>query len=173
MHTSLKITFAMTGLLSAPVYAGELNINVEIPKINIAEYHRPYVAIWIEGADQKTAANLALWYMQKDTAEGHGTKWLPDLRQWWRKGGRTLKVPVDGVSGPTRPAGKHALTFNDKDSRLAKLPAGEYSIVVESVREVGGRELLKVPFTWPVKAAKTDSAQGKTELGKITLSTKP
>ena len=32
-------------------------------------------------------------------------QWLPDLRQWWRKSGRTLQVPVDGVTGPTRPAG--------------------------------------------------------------------
>jgi hypothetical protein len=41
--------------------------------------------------------------------------------------------------------------------------------VVEAAREVGGRELLKIPFAWPATAAQSLDAQGKTELGKITL----
>ncbi len=100
------------------------------------------MAIWLEGADQKVAANLAVWYQSKDTAEGHGTKWLPDLRQWWRKSGRTLEVPVDGVTGPTRPAGAHALSFSDTKGALKSLPPGQYTLVVEAAREVGGRERL-------------------------------
>lgn len=139
------LTIALSGLLAMPAYAATLDINVEIPKLNVAEYHRPYVAIWLEGADQKVAANLAVWYQSRDTAEGHGTKWLPDLRQWWRKSGRTLSVPVDGVTGPTRPAGAHALSFSDTKGALKSLPAGQYTLVVEAAREVGGRELVKVP----------------------------
>ncbi len=167
------LTIALSGLLAMPAYAAQLDVSVEVPQLNVAEYHRPYIAIWIEGADQKVASNLAVWYMMKDTAEGHGTKWLPDLRQWWRKSGRTLKVPVDGVTGPTRPVGKHALTFTDKQPQLKNLPAGEYTLVVEASREVGGRELLKIPFTWPAKAPQTGKAQGSSELGAITLSVKP
>lgn len=168
-----KLTIALGTLLAMPVYAAELEIHVEIPRINAAEYHRPYVAMWVEGADQKAVANLAVWYMIKDTKEGHGTKWLPDLRQWWRRSGRTLKVPVDGVTGPTRPAGKHALKFDDKQSELAELAPGNYTLVVEAVREVGGRELLKIPFSWPVKAPQSGKAQGSSELGAITLAAKP
>ena len=167
----VKLMFAITGLLTLPAYAAELEVGVEIPKLNVAEYHRPYVAIWLEGADQKVAANLAVWYQAKDTAEGHGTKWLPDLRQWWRKSGRSLKVPVDGITAPTRPVGKHVLKLDEKHSALAKLPAGKYTLVVEAAREVGGRELLKIPFEWKGKPS-TGSAQGKTELGTLTLSAK-
>jgi hypothetical protein len=105
VHTTL--TIALSGLLATPAYAATLDINVEIPKLNVAEYHRPYVAVWIEGADQKVAANLSVWYQQTSNSEGHGTKWLPDLRQWWRKSGRSLKVPVDGVTGPSRSASTH------------------------------------------------------------------
>jgi hypothetical protein len=170
MRTSL--TIAIGGLLIAPAAAAELTVNVEIPRINAAEYHRPYVAIWVENAEQKSVADLAAWYELKTTQEGHGTKWLPDLRQWWRKSGRNLKLPVDGVSGPTRPVGKHVVKFDDTHPALAKLPAGEYTLVVEAVREVGGRELLKLPFEWKGKASKAD-AQGKTELGAIALSSKP
>jgi len=168
----VTLTIALSGLIaSSPAVAATLDINVEIPKLNVAEYHRPYVAVWVEGADQKAAANLAVWYQQGGNAEGHGTKWLPDLRQWWRKSGRSLELPVDGVTGPTRPAGKHALTVGQ--AQLKGLPAGQYTLVVESVREVGGRELLKIPFTWPATAAQSGKAQGSTELGLVTLIAKP
>jgi hypothetical protein len=168
MH--VKLTIALSGLLALPVHATEFDVSVEIPQLKVAEYHRPYVAIWLEGADQKVAANLSVWYQQRATDEGAGTKWLPDMRQWWRKSGRTLKVPVDGVTGPTRPAGKHALSFDDK---LARLAPGSYTLVVEAAREVGGRELLKIPFTWPARSPQNGKAQGATELGAVTLSIKP
>ncbi|MGB3392318.1 MAG: DUF2271 domain-containing protein [Stenotrophomonas sp.] len=171
----VTLTIALSGLLAtAPAaYAASIDVNVEVPKLNVAEYHRPYVAVWIEDAGQKAAADLAVWYQQTSNSEGHGTKWLPDLRQWWRKSGRNLQVPVDGVTGPTRPAGKHALSFGDSLPQLRNLPAGQYSLVVEAVREVGGRELLKIPFTWPAKAAQNGSVQGSSELGAVTLSIKP
>ena len=168
----LTCTLVLGTLLVSPVHAGEIALNVEIPRINAAEYHRPYVAIWIEGAGQKSVADLSVWYQQTEGKEGHGTKWLPDLRQWWRKSGRTLKVPVDGITGPTRPVGRHALKFDDKHPSLAKLPAGNYTLVVEAVREVGGRELLKIPFAWK-GAPSSGKAQGKTELGALTLAARP
>lgn len=167
----VQLTIALSGLLALPAYSAEIDVNVQIPQLNVAEYHRPYVAIWVEGPDQKAAANLAVWYQQKSTAEGHGTKWLPDLRQWWRRSGRTLQVPVDGVTGPTRPVGKHAVKFTDKHPELGKLPAGDYTLVVEAAREVGGRELLKIPFKW--RGAGNGQAQGSSELGLVTLASKP
>lgn len=170
----LTVSLAVGSMLVAPAaaQAADLSVNLELPRINAAEYHRPYVAVWVEGADGKAVADLAVWYQAKDTKEGHGTKWLPDLRQWWRKSGRTLKVPVDGVTGPTRPVGTHALRFDEKHPALAKLPPGRYTLVVEAAREVGGRELLKIPFDWEGKPS-AGSAQGKTELGKVTLAAKP
>lgn len=173
MRTTVTLTLALGGLLAAPACAATLEVEVEIPKLNVAEYHRPYVAIWIEGADQQVAANLAVWYQSRDTAEGHGTKWLPDLRQWWRKSGRALQLPVDGVTGPTRPAGRHALSFSDQQPQLKRLAPGDYTLVVEAAREVGGRELLKIPFRWPASSAQGGKAQGGSELGTITLATRP
>ena len=173
INVTTTLTIALSGLLAVPAYAAELNLSVEVPQLNVAEYHRPYVAIWLEGADQKVAADLSVWYQMKDTKEGHGTKWLPDLRQWWRKSGRTLKVPVDGVTGPTKPVGKHPLKFTDKQPALAKLAPGNYTLVVEAVREVGGRELVKIPFIWPAKTPQSGKAQGSSELGAVALSIKP
>jgi hypothetical protein len=45
--------------------------------------------------------------------------------------------------------------------------------VVEAVREVGGRELVKIPFTWPAKAPQSGNAQGSSELGAVALAIKP
>lgn len=149
--------------------AADLTVNVEIPTLPVAEYHRPYVAIFVEGADQQIAANLALWYQTR----GDHTKWLPDLRQWWRKGGRDVKVPVDGLTGATRPVGQHILKFDARQAPLSQLKPGSYALVVEAVREVGGREAVRIPFEWPAKAQKNASAQGTKELGAVTLTLTP
>lgn len=169
----IQLTIALGSLLALPAGATQFDVDLEIPQLKVAEYHRPYVAVWIEGADHKAAANLAVWYQDKEGREGHGTKWLPDLRQWWRRSGRRLQVPVDGVTGPTQPAGTHALHFDDKHPELSQLAPGSYTLVVEAVREVGGRELLKIPFTWPAKAPQSGEAHGETELGAVTLSIAP
>ena len=36
---------------------------------------------------------------------------------------------------------------------LAQLKPGQYAVVVEAAREVGGRELLRIPFQWPPQKA--------------------
>jgi len=166
------LPFALTGLVSLPVLAADLNVKVEIPRLNVAEYHRPYVAVWVERPDQTVAASLAVWYdLKKKDKEGE--KWLKDMRQWWRRAGRELQMPVDGVSGATRPAGEQQLSFSGDKGPLAKLPAGDYILMVEAAREVGGRELVKVPFQWPPKSAQTARGKGDSELGAITLDFKP
>lgn len=155
--------------LATAAPAADLSLNVEIPQLQVAEYHRPYVAIWIEGADQTIAANLAVWYQLR----GDHTKWLPDLRQWWRRGGRDLKVPADGLTGATRPVGQHTLKFDAAKAPLSSLKPGQYALVVEAVREVGGREALRIPFDWPIKAQKRETAKGSKELGVVALTLNP
>jgi len=148
--------------------AADLNVKVQVPRIDVAEYHRPYVAGWVENADQSIAANLFVWY-QTDPKKEDGTQWLKDLRQWWRRGGRDLTMPVDGITGATRPVGEHQVTFKSNGKQLASLAPGKYSLVVEAVREVGGRELVKIPFEWPAKQKQQQSTQGKVELGAVSL----
>lgn len=161
--------FALLALGSGTSVAADLSLSVEIPQLPVAEYHRPYVAIWIEGADQTIAANLAVWYQVR----GDHTKWLPDLRQWWRRGGRDLKVPVDGLTGATRPVGQHLLKFDAAQAPLSDLKPGQYAVVVEAAREVGGREVVRIPFQWPIKAAKREAATGTKELGAVALTLNP
>jgi len=158
--------------LGAPVLAAGLNVGIEIPRLDVAEYHRPYVAAWIERPDASVATTLAVWYDVK-MKDGGGTKWLKDMRQWWRRTGRELDMPIDGVSGPTRPVGAHTVELTEGTAPLTQLPAGEYKLVVEAAREVGGREVVSIPFSWPAAQGQQLNAQGKTELGQITLHLKP
>jgi hypothetical protein len=163
---------ALSGLLSAPVYSAELSVSVEIPRMTVAEYHRPYVAIWLERPDQTVATNLAVWYDLKQK-KNEGTTWLKDMRQWWRRSGRDLKMPVDGLSSATKPPGVHQVTFGADNKGLAALPAGQYQLVIEAAREVGGRELLRIPLEWRASTAQSGKAKGQHELGAVALNVKP
>lgn len=167
MKLSHSLALALP-LVSGWSVAADLSVKFELPQLNVAEYHKPYVAIWIERPDQGVASNLALLYdvRKKDNA---GTKWVKDLRQWWRKAGRDLALPIDGVSGATRAVGTHSLSFGPARSGLDKLAPGNYKLVIEAAREAGGRELVRVPFTWPAKGKLAASAKGKEELGAVSI----
>ena len=170
---------SLGALAAAPALAAGLSVTVTVPRLNVAEYHRPYIAVWIEPADAKAQtpglpATLAVWYDQKEVnGEVRGTKWLKDMRQWWRRTGRELTLPIDGVSGATRPSGEHTLDFTAGQAPLPDLPAGNYKLLVEASREVGGREVVTVPFAWPPKAAASASANGESELGAVKVQLKP
>ena len=75
--------------------------------------------------------------------------------------------------GATRSPGEHQLGFGADTSPLGKLPSGDYHLVVEAAREVGGRELLRLPFQWPPQAPRAVQAKGQRELGAIALAVKP
>ena len=162
----------VSALLAAGVAnAAGLKITVEVPKLSVAEYHPPYAAIWLESAeegDKKVVKTLSVWYADKKR-EGVGEKWLKDLRQWWRRDGRALTFPIDGVSGATRLAGVYPLNYTLGTAPLEDLAKGEYVLLVEMAREDAGREVVKLPFSWPVEKVTTATTNGTTEVGAVTL----
>jgi hypothetical protein len=155
-------------LASSWALGADLTVKFELPQLNVAEYHKPYVAVWIERADQSVANTLAVLYDVKKRDNG-GTKWVKDLRTWWRKAGRDVTLPMDGVSGATRAAGVQTLTIPAARAGLDKLPAGDYRLVIEAAREAGGRELVRVPFAWQPNGKVAATASGKEELGAVSV----
>ncbi|TKD51986.1 DUF2271 domain-containing protein [Sphingomonas baiyangensis] len=170
----LSYRILMTGIAAAssagPAAAQTMQLDVAIPRLTVAEYHRPYVAIWLE-QQGGPARTLQIWY-DHDMPKNEGTKWLRDVRQWWRASGRALKLPADGVSGATRAPGRHSVSFVNGRGPLGRLAPGQYVLVVEAAREVGGRELLRLPFAWPPKPGVAATARGQSELGAATLTFK-
>lgn len=154
-HSSLAL---IGGVIAAPAAAG--TVTVTIPRLNVAEYHRPYVAVWLEPAAGGPARTLAVWYDVKKGGNEPGTKWLSDLRTWWRKSGRSMKLPANGVSGATRAPGLQVITIP------GDIKPGQYVLHVEAARETGGREIVSTPVTLPGAARGT----GKGELGAVIIS---
>lgn len=157
-------SFAMAAgavLIAPAATAG--TISVTLPRLAIAEYKKPYVAGWVEPAAGGTARSLFAWYDYRKVGNEPGTKWLSDLRSWWRKSGRMLKLPADGVTGATKGPGTYAIPLP------ADLAPGQYVLNVEATRENGGRELVSVPISLPAGSGR---ASGKTELGAVTVSAK-
>ena len=171
MKRSLSLlTFSAVGAAvgATPALAADLNVTVEVPRLTVAEYHKPYVSIWIENpADAAAAGTLAVWY-DADSKEDKGTKWLKDMRQWWRKAGRTMTFPADGLIGSTRAPGPQKVVFSGAKGALKGLKPGQYNLVVEAAREVGGHEAVRVPFTWG-KPGKPATAKGTAERGAVTV----
>jgi hypothetical protein len=147
----------IAGLGAVPATAA--TVNVTLPRLSVAEYKRPYVAGWIEPAGGGAARTVFVWYDVRK-ADNAGAKWIGELRSWWRKGGRSLNLPANGISGATKGAGSYPVTLP------ADLAPGQYVLSVEAAREHGGRELVSLPLSIPAKAA---AASGKTELGAVSI----
>lgn len=157
---------ALIATVSAPAAtAGQLSLDVEVPQQSVAEYHKPYVAAWIEDGTGQARASLLVWYDVKKR-DGGGLKYLKELRTWWRKAGRDLSLPADGISGATRAPGRQTVAV-DSTLALKGLPAGQYSLVVEASREAGGHDLVKLPFAYSPAKPITVSGKGDGELGEV------
>lgn len=150
----------IAGLIAGPASAAG-TISITIPALKVAEYHRPYLAAWVEPVGGGTPRTLLVWYDVKKAGAEPGTKWLADMRTWWRKAGRSMQFPADGVSGATRTPGTYQLPLP------ASLQPGKYILYVESAREAGGREVVSLPLSVPAASGR---ASGTTELGTIALS---
>ncbi len=165
--TLLSLALFTGATQAADQMAGKIALDVTLPQLDVAEYHKPYLAVWIEDNKRK-ATQVAVWY-DVEMREDKGKEWLKDLRQWWRRGGRSLDLPYDGLTSATKGPGDYTLD-TQLNTVLANLPDGEYTLRVEASREVGGREVLSLPFSLPLVANSLPiEIIGKSELGRVAL----
>ncbi|MBE7159435.1 MAG: DUF2271 domain-containing protein, partial [Rhodospirillales bacterium] len=119
--------------------AFEMNLTLELPRIEDARYRRPYVAVWIEDADHFPVRTLALWTQNP--------RWLPDLKQWYRDDQmRSMAEGTDvsrTISSATRPPGRYSLKWDGRDNEGKPVKAGTYTVLVEAAREHGGYDLQR------------------------------
>ena len=58
-----KVSLALVLLsgLVLPATASELEIALQLPKISEGQYHRPYVAVWVEDSSEKSVRLIEIW----------------------------------------------------------------------------------------------------------------
>ena len=110
--------------------ATTLSVDFSLPEFSKEDYRKPYVAIWAEHKGKSD--NLLLWHLTKKKED----KWLVDIRRWWRKEGRYANKKFDGITGATKGAGKHHVELD-----VSSLD--EFTLLIEVVREKGGRSLVR------------------------------
>lgn len=140
----------------------ELSITFELKAI-AGNNHRPFAAIWVENDKKQSVRNLALWYNK--------TKWVPDLRNWYRINGEKFKADkanYASVTGATRSPGKYTIKWDGKDDNGAFVPQGNYTIHIESSKEHGTDEIIRQPLELK-KAAKKVTLAGNVEISNLSF----
>jgi thiamine biosynthesis lipoprotein ApbE len=131
----------------ATVYAAEqawnpafqLDITLEVARIDQMGARRPYVAVWIEDAKKYPVRMIALWYRKP--------RYLDDLRAWYRD--ERIRSTTEGtqlpasVTGATRSPGVYMLRWDGKDNLGRFVSAGRYTVSIEAAREHGTYQLIR------------------------------
>lgn len=152
MRHSISIGASLSAAVGIPANAAELAVKLELPQIDTAEYQRPYLAVWVEKADDTFVSTLALWHMvlsKRGEPMTNGDRYLNTLREWWKQSGTTSQMPIDGLSSATRASGEHELVFTAGKAPLNNLAAGKYQLVLEVAREVKGPRPAGAPAGSP------------------------
>ncbi|MBB1292340.1 DUF2271 domain-containing protein [Pseudoalteromonas sp. SR44-5] len=136
LNTLISAVVLFTAALFQPhANAAELEIELTLPDLDVQPYHRPYVAVWLETPERKHVTTVALWVEKAE--------WFKDLRQWWRKAGKS-DANFDGVTGATKRPGTYTINWNGTDLDGKAVAAGKYLLNLEVVREEGGRDYTRV-----------------------------
>lgn len=136
---SIPLGVTLGAVATLPALAAEMNIKIALPEIKTGMYLNPYLAVWIEKADDSFVQTLSLWHMLKDkrgNTPTNGDRYLNTVRSWWRSAGITSQLPIDGISSATRGVGTHELVFTEGKNSFKNLAPGKYQLVFEAVREV-------------------------------------
>lgn len=140
--------------IASTVFAKDITVDFSIPEFSTQDYNKPYVAIWAETKGKNDT--LLLWHLTKRDQD----KWLVDIRRWWRKVGRYGEMPADGITGATKGPGDYNVTLDIGDLE-------KFTLMIEVVREDGGRSLLRQAID-TTKASKYALA-ADVEIGDVTI----
>ena len=141
-------------------YEAEFNFEFTIPTLDVNDYEKPYVAVWITNNKRQVVKNLLLL--------GKSEQWAQTNKRWWRKSGRHNELLLDGLARPSRKPGQYQLNWDWHDDYGNKVAMGDYQLHIEVSREDGEVTLASFSFNsnnLPIKQTKT--AHG--EIGALQL----
>jgi thiamine biosynthesis lipoprotein len=134
---------------AAPLPSGfQVQVEYALPKVEAANYRKPYVIVWVTDADKNPIKTLLILGTKRDYQE--------DNYVWWRRYGRKTPGLLDSVGRPTRAPGKYAVGWDGTDDAGKPVAQGAYLIHIEASREHGGHTYESIPILLgakPVAAA--------------------
>lgn len=156
-----------------------LEVQLQLPvHSSTTSAKRPYVSLWFTDAAGQQPIPLLL--------QGKDPRWYAALTRWWSQLGaavpawvatsqqdpqlgraRMADFHIDQYASATQRSGPQRWHLPLRDRLQQPLAAGDYLLWLEVAREHGGRELLKLPFRWPLPQAV--SAQGRHEITAIEI----
>jgi thiamine biosynthesis lipoprotein len=140
----------------AAAAASVLEVSFELPRIDAANYRKPYVVVWVTDADKTLVKTLLIL--------GKRASYQEDNYVWWRRYGRKQPEIVDTTAKPTRAPGRYAVGWDGTDAAGRAAAPGAYLIHIEAAREHGGHAYQTIPVTLDGAAGGADAAV-KDELG--------
>ena len=118
---------------------------------------RPYVVIWVADSKGAMVRTLSIW--------GRESKYWKNLDAWWTQAAE-MRQQLASVSRATRAPGEYRLAWDGKNDAGNFVPAGAYTVNVESARENGGHEQLACSIDCKQRAAVVKGT-GKREVGDV------
>jgi hypothetical protein len=122
-------------------------------------FHNPYVAVWIEDANESLIRNVSLNYQV-----GRGERWLEHLQRWANTYNRNEAAlganRIQEVTGPTRIPGTFSYAWDGRDEAKNLVPHGSYYVCIEAAVEKGSYQLIReaLPLTGaPVSKSPADN----------------
>jgi len=125
----------------------DLIVKFELDRPSGAQYRRPFVAVWLEDADEFPVRTAVLWMQTRSP----GPRWHRDLLRWYRNDG--VRKVADGtqligtVSAATRGPGEYKAHFDGLDDAGKPLKPGKYTLYIEVAREHGTYQIIRHPLT--------------------------
>ncbi|KAA1152153.1 DUF2271 domain-containing protein [Pseudoalteromonas fuliginea] len=149
--------------------ANSLQIEYQIPNLQVAKYEKPYVAIWISDRQNRSVYNLLLL--------GESNRWAKENSRWWRRVGRKNPDLLDGIARPTRRPGEYKVIWSGLNNNGEFDRKAKYYLNIEAAREGGGHNYKRIEFEF---SPHTESASlpkklvipAKGELGIVSITYK-
>lgn len=147
----------------------ELTVNLELSRPPGAQYRRPYVAVWLEDADEFPVKTGLLFMMTK----APGPRWHRDLLRWYKQD-NVRKLADSGtdvigtVSSATRGPGEYKAVFDGKDDNGKPLKAGKYTLFIEVAREHGTYQIIRQPLELGSKPIEKTDLKSNVEIKSAT-----
>ena len=131
----------------------------EIPDLEVTDYRKPYVSIWLTDNQNNPIKQLVLL--------GDSERWWQESRRWWRKVGRKNESMFIHVAQAKRKPGQYTTSWLGEDDFGMPIEDEQLILHVEVSREDGDISYQRISFSQDKPTTLTKKAKG--EIGELNL----